>query len=593
MDNGQISSPQENEDSQKFANDLNLALSLPAGELEKSENLSVGFDEASDTWELIVKYNGDIMGAVEKLSGTAVPLIGGYAVVTVPAGVLGQLSGLAEVEYVEMPHRLYFGVSQANQRSCVVPAWNPPYGLSGTGCIVAVIDSGIDWKHPDFRREDGTTRILKLWDQTVAPERSGKTPPKGYASGSEYGSEDINEALAGNKEALESLNLSRDYSGHGTFVAGVAAGNGRSSSTVNRGVAYDSSLIIVKLGESAGDSFPRTTRLMEAVNYVILEAQRLGRPVAVNLSFGNNQGSHDGSGLLSSYLDAASKVWKTVICCGTGNEAGAGNHAFGRLENGRPQTVEFSVGEYEPSFYLQLWKNYSDEAGIELITPSGEVIGPLVPKGGQYVYNAGGTTIYVYYGEPSPYSIYQQIYFEFVPKNSYISPGLWTLRLVPERIVDGNYDLWLPENSAINEDTRFLLPSEDTTLTVPSAADSVVSVGAYNSRTDAYADFSGRGYTRTNDRIKPDIVAPGVNITSTAVGGGYTMRTGTSMATPFAAGAAALLMEWGIIKGNDPYLYGEKVKAYLIRGARPLPGEPVPSKKTGWGALCLADSIPE
>lgn len=129
----------------------------------------------------------------------------------------------------------------------------------------------------------------------------------------------------------------------------------------------------------------------------------------------------------------------------------------------------------------------------------------------------------------------------------------------------------LPESATLNEDTRFFNPSEDTTLTVPSAAGNVITVGAYNSRTDAYASFSGRGYTRINDNIKPDIVAPGVNIISTAVNGGYTIRSGTSMAAPFVTGSAALLMQWGIVERNDPYLYGEKVKAYLIRTARHLP----------------------
>ena len=139
----------------------------------------------------------------------------------------------------------------------------------------------------------------------------------------------------------------------------------------------------------------------------------------------------------------------------------------------------------------------------------------------------------------------------------------------------------------MNEDTRFFFPVEETTLTVPSAADKVITVGAYNSRTDAYADFSGRGYTRLRDNVKPDIVAPGVDIISTAVNGGYTMRSGTSMAVPFVSGSAALMMQWGIVEGNDAYLYGEKIKAYLIKSARHLPGEPVPSKRTGWGALCL------
>ena len=445
---------------------------------------------------------------------------------------------------------------------------------------------GIDWKNTDFRNSDGSTRILKLWDQTVAPESSGYAPPEGYVVGTEYNRDVINLALSGDEAALRSMNLSRDYSGHGTFVTGIAAGNGQGMAGSFRGVAFESELIIVKLGDSEQRQFPRTTRLMEAVNYCIMEAQKAGKPVVINMSFGNNQGSHDGTDLLSTYLNAASDVWKNVIVCGSGNEAGNGIHASGMLSGRKAESVELAVGEYESGFNLQLWKNYSDEYGVELIAPSGERSGNLRTYGADRV-SLDSTQVYVYYGQPTPYSRYQQIYFEFVPAGGYVTPGVWRIVLTPVRIVDGRYDLWLQESATLNEDTRFFSPSEETTLTVPSAAGKVITVGAYNSRTDAYADFSGRGYTRTNDNIKPDIVAPGVNIVSTAVNGGYTVRSGTSMAVPFVSGSAALLMQWGIVKRNDPYLYGEKVKAYLIRTARHLPGEPVPSKRTGWGALCL------
>lgn len=572
--------------SQKLANDLNLALDMGQEERQKTFGLDIGFDEENDTWELIVKYNGDIAKALERIGGLAVPLLGNYAIVTIPQNRINAMSQLVEVEYVEKPHRLYFSDTQANFASCIYYAWNPPYNLTGKDCLIAVIDSGIDWRHPDFRTAEGKTRIVKLWDQTVSSERSGKIPPKGYTIGSEYSREDIDLALAGNEQAEASLNLSRDFSGHGTFVAGIAAGNGRASSGVNRGVAYESELLIVKLGDSLDGQFPRTTRLMEAVNYVITEAIRLEKPVAVNLSFGNNQGSHDGSDLLSTYLNAAADVWKNVIVCGSGNEAGNGLHTSGRIAGDRREVVEFIVGEYEPSFNLQLWKNYVDSVRIELFTPDGRRIGPFRERESQ-VYDTGATRIYVYYGEPTPYSRYQQIYFEFVPQGDYISPGVWSIVLTPVRIIDGRYNMWLPESGAINENTRFLMPDENTTLTVPSAADKVITVGAYDSRLRVYAEFSGRGYTRVDDNIKPDIVAPGVNITSASVNGGYSVRTGTSMAAPFVTGSAALMMQWGIVQRNDPYFYGEKIKAAFIRSARQLPGEPVPSKKTGWGALCL------
>lgn len=320
--------------------------------------------------------------------------------------------------------------------------------------LAAVIDSGIDWKNTDFRNTDGSTRILKLWDQTVAPESSGYAPPEGYVVGTEYNRDVINLALSGDEAALRSMNLSRDYSGHGTFVTGIAAGNGQGMAGLLRGVAFESELIIVKLGDSEQRQFPRTTRLMEAVNYCIMEAQKAGKPVVINLSFGNNQGSHDGTDLLSTYLNAASDVWKNVIVCGSGNEAGNGIHASGVLSGRKAESVELAVGEYESGFNLQLWKNYSDEYGVELIAPSGERSGNLRTYGADRV-SLDNTQVYVYYGQPTPYSRYQQLYFEFVPAGGYVTPGVWRIVLTPVRIVDGRYDLWLQESATLNEDTRF------------------------------------------------------------------------------------------------------------------------------------------
>ena len=171
--------------------------------------------------------------------------------------------------------------------------------------------------------------------------------------------------------------------------------------------------------------------------------------------------------------------------------------------------------------------------------------------------------------------------------------GVWRLILNPRKVVSGAYELWLPSENVLNQGTGFLFPTDQTTLTIPSTAGRVVTVGAYNALTFAYADFSGRGYTRGANLVKPDIVAPGVDVTAAAIGGGYAQFTGTSFAVPFVTGGAALMMEWGIVRNNDPYLYGEKVKAYLRRGARALPGfTEYPNPQVGYGALCVRDSIP-
>ncbi len=375
-------------------------------------------------------------------------------------------------------------------------------------------------------------------------------------------------------------------------MAGIAAGNGRASNGLYRGVASQSELVIVKLGASVGESFPRTTQLMQGIDFVIRHAVEVERPIAINVSFGNNYGSHTGRSLLESYINDIANLWRTNIIIGTGNEGAAGNHAQGILTMGQNTVVEVAVSEFEFSLNLQIWKNYYDQFDLIITAPNGTRVGPIPRVLGTQQFPIGQTEILLYYGDPTPYNPQQEIYIELIPTGRYINSGVWRFELVPNKIVTGNYDMWLPAGGIKNPGTRFLLSSEYTTLTIPSTADRAISVGAYNAYTDSYAPFSGRGYTR-NFEIKPDLVAPGVDINSCAPGGGYAIRSGTSMATPFVTGSAALLMEWGIVDGNDPYLYGEKLKAYLISGARPLRIENIyPNRTLGYGALCLEDSLP-
>ena len=199
-----------------------------------------------------------------------------------------------------------------------------------------------------------------------------------------------------------------------------------------------------------------------------------------------------------------------------------------------------------------------------------------------------------YFGEPSPYQILQEIYLEIIPVSdrAMIQGGIWKLTLMPKQLVDGRFELWMPSGAQINEETGFLVSESALTLTIPSTAMRPITVAAYDANTDTYAPFSGRGYVCCN-QSKPDLSAPGVGILSCAPGGGYTRKSGTSMACPFVTGSAALIMQYGIINGNDAYLYGQKVKAYLIRGARRTRAfETFPNDRVGWGMLCVADSIP-
>ncbi len=562
---------------QKMENLLNLAVDATPEEREKSLDLETGYDPQEKTWEVIVRYSGSLE-EVFALGIRGEELLGGYGILWVPQSLLPAVSNFPQIEYMEKPKRLFFAVNQAKAASCFAGVQEGGLGLSGAGVLVGILDSGIDYFHRDFRNEDGSTRILFLWDQVLEQI---------------YDEAQINEALNAPARGEGQVTVpSVDVSGHGTAVAGIAAGNGRDSGGLYRGAAYGSSLIVVKLGTAQAEGFPRTTQLMRALDFVLKKAVELGRPIAVNISIGNTYGSHDGTSLLETFMDEAAGFGRNVIVVGSGNEGGSAGHASGVLSEGRQAEILVSVAPYETSLSVQLWKAYADQFRVTLVAPSGEQLGPfsetLGPQRYRYRSAQGETRILVYYGKPSPYSRFQEIYLDFIPEQTYIGSGIWRILLEPVKILSGQYDLWLPSHNLLNPSTRFLGASPDTTLTIPSTAGKAITVGAYDPSYQSYAQFSGRGYTRLN-QVKPDLAAPGTNITAPAAGGGYERVTGTSFAAPFVTGAAALIMEWGIVKGNDPFLYGEKVKAYLQRGARQLPGfETWPNPQLGDNVIIVS-----
>jgi subtilisin family serine protease len=611
---------------QKIENQLQLALQTPEPVRAQTENLNVGFDSLEKQWEVIIKYHGNL-DEIRRLGVVVEELIAGYAIMTISVNLVESVAEMEQIEYMEMPKRFFYGQNSGiwpREGSCIYPVTlNEPY-LTGKGVLAAVLDSGIDYTKSAFRDADGYSRILFLWDQTIRPTESTKMPEM-FQQGEEFDREQINRAISEEEgrgmwiSGKLSTISSRDVSGHGTAVAGIFASSDITANMTGDltgnlvenslkmqdayvGIAPETDLLVVKLGIPGENSFPRTTEIMKAVTYVINKALELERPLVINLSIGNTYGSHDGSALLERFLDNAAEIGKTVICVGSGNEGDAEGHVFGRVQD--RSLVEFSIGEYERNISLQIWKNYSDEYTITLRSPGGreEIVSGRISKG-KYEVVLEETLVLVYVGEPTPYSADQEIYLEFLPAEQsdreYINNGIWQIRMDPVRLVTGEYSMYLPSREARGSRSVFLRPTPEATFTIPSTASKVISVGAYDSTYRSYAQFSGRGYEET-DMVarfakgygKPDLAAPGVNILAPDIYGGLGTFTGTSFATPIVSGAAALLMEWGIVKGNDPYLYGEKVKAYLIKGAVKLPGITIyPNARIGWGALCLEDSF--
>ena len=307
---------------------------------------------------------------------------------------------MPEIEYIEKPKNLVLSLYEARAASCITPVQNPPLSLDGSGVLVGIVDSGIDIFHPDFRNEDGTTRIRELWDQTVPNETESF-----FNRGRIFTSEDINRALAENDRSFPS----RDLSGHGTHVAGIAAGNGRASQGRQKGVAPASSLLIVKLGNAFPEGFPRTTELMLGMEYCVRRSMEWQLPLAMNISFGDSYG-----------------LGRTTICIGSGNEGNKGRHTSGTLNSTQTTQIELAVASSETSVNLQIWKNYVDTFRIRLLAPSGNDIFLTARAPGVHEDILDSTHLLWYLGEPSPYSTSQEIYLEMlpIPGNTYIQGNL-------------------------------------------------------------------------------------------------------------------------------------------------------------------------
>lgn len=560
---------------QKLENLLNISLQATKEEREKSEELGIGYDPEQNTWELIVRYTGSLDGLRIRYPQIRIrELLNQYAVLIVPETLVDAVSQETVIEYVEKPKQLYFELQAGKAASCinaVQQGMNNPFGLFGKGTIVAVIDTGIRAESMEFRNADGSTRILNIWDQTT---------------GTEYDRSQIDEALQNETKDTEGI-PGADVLGHGTQVAAIACGSS--------GVAAQADILVVKLGLAAKNGFPRTTQLMEALDYVVRKAIDYGKPLAVNISFGNNYGDHTGSSLLENFINDIADSWKCSICIGSGNEGLGAVHTGGTLTEDMEETVELAVSSYETGLSIQIWKDYWDDIAVEIIAPSGRNLGRIQENSRVSRIRYEDMELLTYFGEPSPFRIRQEIYIDMIPQTVYIQSGLWKLRLIPRSIRNGRYDMWLPAQGALNFGTGFTSPDSASTFTIPSAAAKAVTVGAYDAGTGSAASFSGQGYIVEiggSLMVKPELAAPGVNVLVPSVSG-MARVSGTSYATPFVTGSAALLMEWGIVRGNDAFLYGEKLKAYLIKGAEPLAGAAVPDTQTGWGRLCLKNSLPQ
>ncbi len=465
----------------------------------------------------------------------------------------------------------------------------PSFDMRGQGILIGLVDTGIDYTHPAFVNADGTTKIISIWDQTI---QTGPAPPS-YYYGTEYTREDINAALA--SEDPRSIVPSVDDIGHGTYLAGIAAGNPSIENNFS-GVVPLAELVVVKLKQAKRfirDFFLvpedavafQENDIMFGVRYLIEAARQLGRPIAICIGLETSQGSHDGRGALSSYLSLIGDQAGNAVVIAAGNEGNAGHHFRGIIQGGgqQSQTIEVRVGPDNPGFSMELWGDSPGTFSVDILSPTGEYI-PRIPA------RIGETRVIRFIFEETviniDYVLLEQQTGDELILMRFVNPteGIWRFRVYATGDLTANYNVWLPITSFLSSEVYFTEPDPDYTLTSPGNAVVPIIVTAYDHTNNSLYLSASRGYTRI-DTINPNLAAPGVNLVVPGPNGTYTTASGTSLAAAHTAGVAAMILQWGISTGYYSMLDSVEIKNLLIRGARRDPNNTYPNKEWGYGIL--------
>lgn len=518
-----------------------------------------------------------------------------FAVLHIPMDDLESPMNFSYYTYSAIPKLYSLLDTDSMEASGILPASRiPAFGNQGQGVLIGFVDTGIDYQNPLFRKEDGSSRILGIWDQTL--ETGAPDPVNGFQAlyGTQYSREEIDQALA----APDPLALvpSADKNGHGTFLASVAAG-GEDPDQDFTGAAPRASIAMVKLKPAKaylrdfylireGADAYQENDIMMGVAYLLHLARRFSMPLVICLGLGTNQGSHVGKSPLGLYLDDINIYAGTAVITAAGNETGYGHHyrAVTRPEE-TLQTVELNVGEKDSGFSMEFWAQDVDIYRVGFISPTGEVVDPLpssTEEENVIRFLVEQTEITVFSSIVNTATGSQMIFIRFKDP----MPGIWNLTVSSALNITGAFHIWLPSRGFISDTTYFLRPDPDTLVTGPGNSQYALTVSAYDHTTGGVYIHSSRGFSRSG-QIKPELAAPGVNITGAGLRSGFVQRSGTSAAAAHAAGAAAILLHWGILERNDPFMNTSAIKTYLIRGAKRNPALTYPNREFGYGTLDL------
>lgn len=483
----------------------------------------------------------------------------------------------------------------------------PVLNNQGAGVIVGFVDTGINYTDSLFRNVDGSTRIIGIWDQTNNSDNSNNIenetakPFSAFSAlyGTQYTAEEINLAL--NSDNPASIVPTRDENGHGTFLASIAAGN-RDERAGFSGAAPQASIAMVKLKPAKqylrdfylirdGADAYQENDIMMGVSYLYFLARKYSMPLVVCIPLGTNMGSHMGMSRLGQYLNQVSLSNGSAVITAAGNETGARHHFRAVMDADTDEvTAELRVGEREAGFSMELWAENMGAYTVGFISPTGEVAREIsVPLRGEntvsFLLEQTQITVYTQIADVSAGS--QFIFMRFENPMS----GIWRILIRNSLDIRETFHIWLPVRGFITDETYFLRPDPDTIITDPGNARYPITVTAYDHTKNSIYIHASRGYSLSG-RIKPDLAAPGVNILGASVSGRrLTRMSGTSVSAAHLAGAAAILLNWGVLNANYPYLNTPVLKSIFVRGAQRNPALTYPNREFGYGTLNLYEAF--
>lgn len=551
---------------------------------------------SNDYADLIISYKLPMEVLQEDFGAYGVQTVtGNYAILHIDRTLLPP-NLISALGYATIP-RLYTTLNTtALESSGILRVQSQPYlNLKGDGVLIGFIDTGIDYRLDCFQNSDQTSRIVSIWDQTISTGNS----PYHLGYGTEYKKEQIDQALS----SADPLSVvpSIDENGHGTFLAGIAAGTENSSANFI-GAAPHSSIAVVKLKQAKEylkdyflvhpDDIPvyQETDIMMALRYLFLLSSEMRLPLVVCIGVGTTQGDHSGNSPLCDVIDHFSSASGFYVSAAVGNEAGRSHHYFGNFSSPQQEEdIEILVDEKDTGFCVEFWAQSPELYSLGLTSPLGETIPPAAIRLGQsmrFSFLLEKTIVDMTYEVVEFRSGGQLIFLRF--QNP--TPGIWRLKIRNVIYINGMFHLWLPITDFVSSGTVFLAPNPYTTLTSPSDADTALTVSAYDTYQNSLFINSSRGYTRTN-QIKPDIAAPGVHVYGPISDNQFSTRTGTSTSAAITAGAIALLVNWGLDLPIPRVLSSAEVKNYIKRGASRSDDLSYPNREYGFGTLDLYNAF--